>query len=150
MPSDVDGKRKYRARRRPDRRRRAHRKLRLAEYFLVNIPLGAIGVWLTLRFVAETQRGQGTFDWRGQVLAIAALAVLITSVIGAETAGFAAPRILAGLGTALLCAATFIAVKRHARAPMLPLDFFLRAHLYARRLSHDLHRRGLERAQLSL
>jgi len=95
--------------------------------FFVNAPLGAVGIWLTLRYIAETPTTDRKLDWAGQALAVAALVSLTAAVIGVGKAGLGAPAVLGGFGAAALCGGLFIVVERRSRAPMLPLDFFRRA-----------------------
>jgi DHA2 family methylenomycin A resistance protein-like MFS transporter len=95
--------------------------------FFVNVPLGAIGLWLTLRFVAETPSRTRAFDFPGQVLAILMLGVLIADVIAGGATRWNAPLVLWGFAAAIAFGAAFIFAEARSRAPMLPLDFFARA-----------------------
>ncbi|HYZ60934.1 MAG TPA: MFS transporter, partial [Acetobacteraceae bacterium] len=63
--------------------------------FLVNLPVGAIGVTLTLRSVPEAEGGGGHFDWTGQALAIVALFGLVGAAIGEGSQGWVSPVVLA-------------------------------------------------------
>jgi MFS transporter, DHA2 family, methylenomycin A resistance protein len=92
--------------------------------FLINVPIGVIGIWLTRRFVAETPAAGGGFDLAGQVLALLTLLSLTGAVIEGGRLGFASPFVLSGLGLAVLCAIGFVAVEARGRTPMLPLGFF--------------------------
>jgi MFS transporter, DHA2 family, methylenomycin A resistance protein len=95
--------------------------------FFVNVPLGAIGLWLTWRWVAETPPGKRAFDFPGQVLGIIALALLIADVIAAGATGWKAPFVLWGLAATAVFGSAFVVTEARSRAPMLPLDFFRRA-----------------------
>jgi DHA2 family methylenomycin A resistance protein-like MFS transporter len=95
--------------------------------FFVNVPLGAIGLWLTLRYVAETPSGKRAFDFPGQLLAIGALGALIADVIAAGTTRWNAPFVLWGFAVTVAFGSAFIVTEARSRAPMLPLDFFRRA-----------------------
>lgn len=93
--------------------------------FFVNIPLGVIGIWLTLSFVKESTAHQGRqFDLAGQLLALVMLASLTGGIIQASSSGWLSPLVLLGLGVALICGAAFVLVEARVRAPMLPLGFF--------------------------
>jgi len=94
--------------------------------FFVNVPLGAIGVWLTLRAVSETRAGGGAFDLPGQALAVATLGSLIAAVIGAGSGGWHSPLVLGGFGVAVVCGTAFVFCEARTRAPMLPLQLFAR------------------------
>jgi DHA2 family methylenomycin A resistance protein-like MFS transporter len=97
--------------------------------FLVNIPICALGLGLTLRCVRPAQRDKRkhrTFDLAGQSLAIVALTALIATVIELRPLGLTHPIVVAGSLLALGTGAAFIAVEARTATPMLPLHFFRR------------------------
>jgi MFS transporter, DHA2 family, methylenomycin A resistance protein len=94
--------------------------------FLVNLPIGLIGIWLTLRFVDQTERSplrQGP-DLAGQTLAILALLGLVGAIIEAGSLGWRASLVLVGLVLAILAGVGFIIVEAKTRAPAVPLELF--------------------------
>jgi MFS transporter, DHA2 family, methylenomycin A resistance protein len=95
--------------------------------FLVNLPICAFGLFLTLRCVPPTSRDQTkhrSFDLAGQALAIVALTALIGAVIEARPLGFTHPIVAAGCFLALGAGVAFLLVEARAESPMLPLNFF--------------------------
>lgn len=93
--------------------------------FLINIPLGLVGLTLILRYSAASPRNKGrSLDLPGQVAAIIALAALATALTDAAHLGWAHPRILVTLVVAVLAAIGFLLIQARSRAPMLPLSFF--------------------------
>jgi DHA2 family methylenomycin A resistance protein-like MFS transporter len=95
--------------------------------FLVNMPICALGLGLTLRCVPPTQqddRKHRYLDLTGQALAIVALTALVGAVIEARPLGLAHPTVAASGLLALVAGATFIAVEARTASPMLPLRFF--------------------------
>jgi DHA2 family methylenomycin A resistance protein-like MFS transporter len=92
--------------------------------FLVNLPVGLLGIWLTRRFVAVSAGIETRLDWIGQVLAIVALLCLTGSVIEAPRFGWSSLPVGAGLIVAIVAVAAFIAQEYRCRHPMLPLVFF--------------------------
>ena len=97
--------------------------------FLVNIPICALGLGLTLRCVPPAQWNKSkhrTFDLAGQAFAIVALTALIGAVIEARPLGLTHPILAADSLLALGAGAAFIAVEARTAAPMLPLHFFRR------------------------
>lgn len=93
--------------------------------FFVNLPLGAIGIWLTWRFVEESMIHQGSrLDLAGQLLAIVTLSSLTAAMIETSVLGWFSPLVLLGFGIALICGAAFVLVEARIRTPMLPLAFF--------------------------
>jgi EmrB/QacA subfamily drug resistance transporter len=100
--------------------------------FLLNLPLAAVVVAVTLRHVPETRdpSASGQFDVSGAVLAALALAGITYALIEAPEAGgrLAAP--LSAGAAGLAAAIAFVMVERRrgrapgGTAPMLPLDIF--------------------------
>jgi EmrB/QacA subfamily drug resistance transporter len=91
--------------------------------FLINLPIGMLGVWLVLRVIPDHRsHSAARFDLPGFVLTAAALALLIEGLTNAAEPGGNA----VGLGLALTAAGVLfgLAAVRHAlhhRAPMLDL-----------------------------
>jgi DHA2 family methylenomycin A resistance protein-like MFS transporter len=95
--------------------------------FLVNLPICALGLCLTLRCVPPTladKTPSRSLDLPGQALAMVALAALIGAVIEARPLGLTHPMVVAGTLLALGATAAFIAVEARTASPMLPLQFF--------------------------
>jgi MFS transporter, DHA2 family, methylenomycin A resistance protein len=92
--------------------------------FLVNLPIGLLGIWLARRFVAVSDATETHLDWVGQVLAIVLLLCLTGSVIEAPRFGWSSLPIHAGLIVAVMAAVAFIAQEHRCRHPILPLWFF--------------------------
>jgi DHA2 family methylenomycin A resistance protein-like MFS transporter len=94
--------------------------------FFVNLPVGLVGIALTLRHVppSEANREQRGLDPVGQVLAVATLTALTAGLIEVGPLGHTHPLVWGGFGVALVGGALFIHVERSARSPMLPLHLF--------------------------
>jgi DHA2 family methylenomycin A resistance protein-like MFS transporter len=96
--------------------------------FLINVPFGLIGIWLTLvhapRPVKAHARG---LDLAGQCLAILALAGLATGCIEAGQYGWSSPVVLGGFAMFLIAGTFFLATEARISEPMLPLDLFTSA-----------------------
>jgi DHA2 family methylenomycin A resistance protein-like MFS transporter len=85
--------------------------------FFINVPIGLLGLWLTLRHATETPRAEHRgLDLPGQVSAVLALALLAAAIIQA-------PVLYVPAAVAL---GTFLAIEARARRPMLPLRLFRR------------------------
>jgi DHA2 family methylenomycin A resistance protein-like MFS transporter len=77
--------------------------------FLVNLPIGLAGLWLTWRYVTETTRSpQREIDLPGQVAAIAALGCLAGAIIEAGPLGWSHPLVIAGLLASLVLVLLFV------------------------------------------
>ncbi len=93
--------------------------------FLVNLPIGLAGLWLTWRFASETTRSpQREIDLPGQIAAIAALGALAGAIIEGGSRGWDNPFVIAGFAAAALLAALFVWREAYAPQPMLPLSLF--------------------------
>ncbi len=93
--------------------------------FFINLPLGALGWWLTRRYASATPAapGRGT-DLPGQVTAIIALTALAGATIEAGSAGSRLPLVYGGYALAAAAGAAFIAIEHARERPMLPLSLF--------------------------
>jgi DHA2 family methylenomycin A resistance protein-like MFS transporter len=93
--------------------------------FLVNLPIGLAGLWLTLRYAKETPRSaHRELDLLGQAAAIGALVCLAGAMIEGGALGWSNPWVLAGFAGFVVLAALFVFQERRARQPMLPLSLF--------------------------
>jgi DHA2 family methylenomycin A resistance protein-like MFS transporter len=93
--------------------------------FLVNLPIGIAGLWLTWRYARETARSrQHELDLAGQAAAIGALGCLAGAIIEGGARGWSNPWVLTGFIAFVLLAALFILQERRTRQPMLPLSLF--------------------------
>ncbi|MGW0188682.1 MFS transporter [Streptomyces sp. NPDC003362] len=91
--------------------------------FLINLPVGAVCVVLTLRHVARSPRlAARSLDWPAQCAVVAAVALLTSALNEAGRRGWTDPAVLAGVGLAVLAAAAFVVRERMARSPVLPLS----------------------------
>jgi EmrB/QacA subfamily drug resistance transporter len=93
--------------------------------FWVNIPLGAIALVLSARFVRESraERPRG-FDLFAQVLFIAALFVLTSTVINGRHAGWTSWPIAVGFTMAIASAVGLVAWELRHEEPLLDPRFF--------------------------
>jgi MFS transporter, DHA2 family, methylenomycin A resistance protein len=93
--------------------------------FLVNLPIGLAGLWLTWRFAEETPRSPGReIDLPGQITAIAALGSLAGAIIEGGSLGWESPFVIAGFAAFALFALLFMWRELRATQPMLPLSLF--------------------------
>lgn len=90
--------------------------------FLVNLPVGAACLLLTLRHVAPSPRcATRPLDWPAQCAIVTTVALLTGALNEAGRRGWSDPAVLAGLGLAGTAAAAFAVRERLARSPVLPL-----------------------------
>jgi DHA2 family methylenomycin A resistance protein-like MFS transporter len=93
--------------------------------FFINVPIGLIGILLTLRYAEETPQNRGRgLDLPGQLTAILALGALAAATIEGGARGWTDAFVLGGYAVALIAGAAFIAIELRGRQPMLPLSLF--------------------------
>ncbi|MGW1158393.1 MFS transporter [Streptomyces sp. NPDC002513] len=92
--------------------------------FLVNLPIGALALWLIVRHLHEPHRAVRTrprIDWAGALAVFACGGVLLTALVqgGVAWPWLSAPS-LALFGTGLALVAVVVAVERRAAEPIIP------------------------------
>nr|WP_279634661.1 MFS transporter [Streptomyces carpinensis] len=89
--------------------------------FLINLPVGAACLALTLRHVSRSPRdADRALDWPAQCAVVAAVALLTAALNEAGRRGWSDPAVLAGVGLAASAAAAFAVRERLAGSPALP------------------------------
>ncbi|MGF6573939.1 DHA2 family methylenomycin A resistance protein-like MFS transporter [Paraburkholderia sp. GAS333] len=98
--------------------------------FLINVPIGIAGIWLTLRHAPDTvRRAARRIDLAGQPLAIVTLAALTYAVIESGRLGWMSATVMTSLAAMLVAGSLFIAVEARHAQPLLPLALFRNAVL---------------------
>jgi EmrB/QacA subfamily drug resistance transporter len=94
--------------------------------FLINLPLAALVVWVSVRHVPESRDpgATGRLDWVGAALAAVGLAGIVYALTDGPVQGWTAPPILATGLAGVGCLVAFLLWERRTPAPMLPLDIF--------------------------
>src|SRR5712692_6121203 len=93
--------------------------------FLVNLPIGAAGLWLAWRYAEETPRlSQREIDLPGQIAAITALGTLAGALIEGGRLGWSHPLVIMGFAAAAVIGLLFVWREARAPQPMLPLSLF--------------------------
>lgn len=93
--------------------------------FLVNLPIGAVALWLIVRYLHEPERKPAgrrpRVDWAGALAVFACGGVLITALVqgGVAWPWLSAPSI-ALFGTGLALAALVVLVERRVAEPIIP------------------------------
>ena len=88
--------------------------------FLVNLPVGAVALYLLLR-VARSPRRPAPFDWVGQLSAVAGMGGLVYGLIEGGAHGFAATDVVGALTLAFIAIAAFFVAQARGAHPMVPL-----------------------------
>jgi len=94
--------------------------------FLVNVPIGALVVFLALRLLPTTPgtaRGQ-RIDLAGAVTVTGALMVAIYAIVNGNQEGWTSGQTLGLLGVSAALLGVFLWLESHVRAPLVPLRLF--------------------------
>ena len=90
--------------------------------FFVNVPIGALAVWLTLAYVGESKDPNAAgVDWAGLVTFSAALFALVFALVRGNAEGWDSPLIVGLLAASVLLLAVFVVVERRQASPMFDL-----------------------------
>ena len=93
--------------------------------FYVNVPLGIIGVFATLRLLHEPQRaGRGRFDPTGALLLTIGLASITLGLSFGQEWGWSSPQLIASLVIGTVALVALVIVERIVRNPIVPLSLF--------------------------
>lgn len=94
--------------------------------FFLNVPLAAIVVVLSLRFIEESSDPSRTaqIDWSGALLTVVGLGGIVFGLLEWPPLGADHPLVIGSLAMGVLCLALLLGVERRARNPMMPLDLF--------------------------
>ncbi|MEQ5842875.1 MFS transporter [Paraburkholderia acidicola] len=95
--------------------------------FFVNVPIGILGLWLTLSVDQTAASRTRHVDLAGQVAVVVALGTLIGLLIEGPVLGWQSMPIRLGIATSCIAWAAFFFIETHTRNPMLPLQFFRNA-----------------------
>ena len=93
--------------------------------FLINLPIGLLGIWLTLQHAPQSEQSEKRgLDLTGQIVAALALTCLVGSVTQASTFGWGNLWIIGGVIAGAMLFGGFLAVEALSRHPMMPLGLF--------------------------
>ena len=94
--------------------------------FFLNVPLAAIVVVLSLRFMEESRDPARTrrIDWSGALLAVIGLGGVVFGLLEWPPLGPGHPLVIASLAIGVVGLALLVVVERRAQNPQLPLDLF--------------------------
>jgi DHA2 family methylenomycin A resistance protein-like MFS transporter len=93
--------------------------------FLVNLPVGLLGLALTARYVPRPRpSGAARLDLAGQLLAVMSLSAAAYGVIEAGHRGWTSPSALVAFAVLPVAVALFVRVESRRPDPMLPLGLF--------------------------
>ena len=95
--------------------------------FYVNVPLGAIGTFMAIRYIKEPVekiKGIKHFDWIGSILLGISLAAMVLVLDRGQTWGWGSTASIISYIIAVVSLVIFIIVEHHEKEPVVDLDFF--------------------------
>lgn len=93
--------------------------------FFVNIPVGIVGIYMSLRYIPNLLPARGErFDLPGALLMSLALFSLSLALTLGQDLGFGSPLILTGFVVAAAAGVSFVLVELRSETPMLQLRLF--------------------------
>ncbi len=94
--------------------------------FLVNLPIGALVFFLSLKLIpdAKTEGGSRSLDIGGAVTITASLLLAVYAVVNGEQAGWMSLETLGMIGGAVALLLAFLVIESRVTAPLVPLGLF--------------------------
>ncbi len=94
--------------------------------FFVNVPVGIIAFFLSLRIVPESRAelGHRSFDVAGAVTVTGGLMALVYAIVDAQSAGWGSAKTLGFFGLAAALLASFVVIEQRSKAPLVRLSIF--------------------------
>ncbi|MDX6468487.1 MAG: hypothetical protein QOF75_290, partial [Gaiellaceae bacterium] len=104
---------------------------------LINVPIGIALVALAPRYLPETERRTGHFDFAGALSSTLGMTALVYGFVRAAADGWSDQGTIGSFAAATLLLAAFVVVERRAEQPITPLRLFAsreRSGAYAARI----------------
>jgi EmrB/QacA subfamily drug resistance transporter len=93
--------------------------------FYLNVPIGILAVWLTIRQVSESRDPNArSVDWIGTVTFSGFLLLLVLALLRGNAEGWESTQILLLLAGAAALLIGFVVAQMRVKEPMLPLELF--------------------------
>jgi DHA2 family methylenomycin A resistance protein-like MFS transporter len=92
--------------------------------FLVNIPIGIVGLYLAQTVIAPSPRHARTLNAGSHILGVLALAALAYTLIEGPVDGWLSSPILCTMGLTVVLGAAFVQRERTTPTPLLPRELF--------------------------
>jgi EmrB/QacA subfamily drug resistance transporter len=103
----------------------------------INVPVGALLMWLAPRYLAETEPRPSHFDVAGAITSTLGMTALVYGFVRAAAQGWGDPGTMGSFAAGVVLLAAFVLNERRASHPITPLRLFAsreRAGAYAARM----------------
>lgn len=94
--------------------------------FFINIPVGLLGLMLSLRFIPIEEKRKRTepFDFSGAFVFMAGLVSLLLAMNQGEAWGWGSPAVIGMILLGIVLLVVFVRIEQHKTSPMLDLSLF--------------------------
>ena len=94
--------------------------------FFVNVPVGIVAFFLSLRIVPESKAelGHRSFDIAGAVTVTGGLMALVYAIVDAQQSGWGSGKTLGFFALAILLLASFVVIELRSQQPLVRLSIF--------------------------
>jgi EmrB/QacA subfamily drug resistance transporter len=92
--------------------------------FWLNVPIGAVVVFLALRHIPESHGPAARIDLGGVALVTGAAFALVWGLVRSDAAGWGSLEVIVSLAAGVVLACAFVAWERRVDSPMLPMGLF--------------------------
>jgi EmrB/QacA subfamily drug resistance transporter len=92
--------------------------------FLINVPIGIAVLVLTPKLIPKGIRKKGNIDYLGAISITLSLVTLVYSIVTANDVGWLSTQTISLLGVSAVLFATFIAIEKRSKEPLIPLHIF--------------------------
>ncbi|CAH0185442.1 putative MFS-type transporter EfpA [Arthrobacter sp. Bi26] len=92
--------------------------------FYVNVPIGIAMIIAAVRFIPESPRASGRFDFTGAVASTLGMGALVFAIVNSVDAGWAAPETATALIVAALLLGLLVLNEWKVKQPIMPLHLF--------------------------
>jgi EmrB/QacA subfamily drug resistance transporter len=90
----------------------------------INVPVGALLMWLAPRYLEDTEPQPGRFDFAGAVTSTLGMTALVYGFVRAAEASWGDPITIASFAAGVALLAAFVATERRATHPITPMRLF--------------------------
>jgi EmrB/QacA subfamily drug resistance transporter len=90
----------------------------------INVPIGAVLIWLAPRYLPETERQTGRFDLTGAAAATLGMTALVYGFVRAASDGWGERGTVASFAASAAMLAAFVHTEMRAEQPITPLRLF--------------------------
>lgn len=93
--------------------------------FFINVPIGLTLMWAAKRYIPESEKHSGKFDFSGALASTLGMSALVFGIVQSAVSGWGHALTLEALGVGVVLLAIFVWIERRAKQPIMPLRLFV-------------------------